>query len=237
MSLENTKESATETRVRLKREAEEERKRSLVIGQTVNSATLKPPAVEVSSKPELMPQAVLTTLAVSSQPENIHKMIAMAVEAIAQNTNPIQIAKMLAAIQATGLKNRPLALELGKSEAWVSKRLRLLTASAEVQNQIETGVLSEYHYYSDRTRIEAKAGKVKRQTQRYERLPSVTVNAEAAEALVQILQKLAKQYQLPSISLTEKSVRLQALSPSKYEKKDMVIVLNYRAHDILKAMK
>jgi len=231
MNKEIQKENATERKVRLIRESEAERKRLEALGKTsiFDVAAERPTEKVVIKKTSVSPQ--------SSQPENIHKMIAMAVEAIDQNTNPIQIAKMLAAIQATGLKNRPLALELGKSEAWVSKRLRLLTASAEVQNQIETGVLSEYQYYSDRTRIEAKAGKIKRQTNRYERLPSVTVNAEAAEALVQILQKLAKQFDLHAITLTEKSVRQQSKSPSKYEKKDMVIVLNYRAHDILKAMK
>lgn len=157
---------------------------------------------------------------------DVQKMIAFAVEAIEQNKNPMQIAKMLAVILDAGLNSKQLADELRMSKAWVSKRLGLLKAPEELQQQIESGLLSEHEYYNHRARVEAESSRKKRQTLQYARMPTVTVSIEAAHALAGILKKLTVSHNLNPIALDQKT-----------GKKELVSILNLRPFDILKAIK
>lgn len=156
----------------------------------------------------------------------VQKLVAFAVEAIEQNKNPMQIAKMLAAILDAGLNSKQLADELRMSKAWVSKRLGLLKAPEELQQQIESGFLSEHEYYNHRARVEAESSRKKKQTLQYARMPTVTISIEAAHALAGILKKLTVSHNLNPIVLDQKT-----------GKKELVSILNLRPFDILKAIK
>jgi hypothetical protein len=156
----------------------------------------------------------------------VQKLVAFAVEAIEQNKNPMQIAKMLSAILEAGLNSKELADEIRMSKAWVSKRLGLLKAPQELQQQIEAGLLSEHEYYNHRSRVEAESSRKKKQTLQYARMPTVTISIEAAHALAGILKKLTITHNLMPITLDHKT-----------GKKELVSILNLRPLDILKAIK
>lgn len=175
--------------------------------------------VEIPAKPKVTPEA-------GNVNSDVQKLIAFAVEAIEQNKNPMQIAKMLAAILEAGLNSKQLATELRMSKAWVSKRLGLLKAPEELQQQIESGLLSEHEYYNHRARVEAESSRKKRQTLQYARMPTVTVSIEAAHALAGILKSLTIKHNLNPITLDQKT-----------SKKELVALLNLRPFEILKALK
>ena len=221
MSTEPIKESPLERKVR-------ERKEAALLQGDKTSGFSRTPEIE-QAKPLLEPapntlpkaEAILEPSTVGVQ-----KMIAWVIQAIEQNTNPMLIARKLAEIQATGLSSKDLAHALRMSKAWVSKRLGLLKAPEEVQQQIESGVLSEHEFYSHRAQIESRASKTKRQTLQYARMPTVTISIDAAHVLAGILKKLTVAHGLNPIVLNEKT-----------GKKELVSILNLRPHDIFRALK
>lgn len=143
-------------------------------------------------------------------------------EAIASGENPITVARLLAALK---LNNKELAAALGKSKAWVSKRLGLLDAPVAVQRLIESGELSESEYYNNRKNVQSGIkhtdGGLK-----YQRVPTAEISLEAARSLAMILSELAE---------------VSGAAPIKLEvdtsKKKIVNVLNDRAHEILQGLK
>jgi hypothetical protein len=208
--------------------AERIRKRREQAGTATNvpQVVIQPPsAILEKSKPvENTKNTPLQVLDKSST--EVQKMIAFAVEAIDQNQNPLKIAKMLLAIHEAGLKSQELAIEVRKSKAWVSKRLGLLKAPEEIQQQIGSGHLSEHEYYNHRARVEAESSRKKKQTLQYARMPTVTISIEAAHALAGILKNITIKHNLNQITLDQKT-----------GKKELVSILNLRPFDILKAIK
>ena len=142
------------------------------------------------------------------------------INAIAAGDKPLKIARMLTAILACGVKRKELTVRLGKSDAWLSKRLGLLNAPKDIQRLIEAGELTESDYYDNRQNV--NAGILGRgDSLRYKRMPTVTISIEAAKAVASILQDLATQLGAAPIRFDEKS-----------NKKDITGILNQRAGEI-----
>jgi hypothetical protein len=141
-------------------------------------------------------------------------------KAIDDGVNPVVVARMLGAIIAGGTRRKDLFGQIGKSEAWLSKRLGLLDAPKDIQRLIEAGELSESEYYDNRANV--KAGVVGRgQSLHYKRMPTITINYEAALALASILQNIAT-------TTGTAPIRLDA----KPTKKDLTSILNQRAGEM-----
>ena len=190
-------------RIRLRREEDERARRG------------EPAALTVVPQPTLAHQ--------ESKPEpnkEFDPAISEAINAIVAGDNPLKIARMLTAILAGEVKRKELIVHLGKSDAWLSKRLGLLNAPKDIQRLIEAGELTESEYYDNRQNI--KAGiRGSGDTLRYQRMPTVTISIEAARAVASILQDLATQLGAAPIRFDEKS-----------NKKDITGILNQRAGEI-----
>jgi hypothetical protein len=146
--------------------------------------------------------------------------ISEAINAIASGANPLVVARLLSAVLATGMKRRELIDKIGKSEGWLSKRQGLLNAPKDIQRLIEAGQLSESEYYDNRQNV--KAGMRGRgESLQYQRMPTVTINIEAAHAIASILKDLAEQ---------------QGAAPIRFDvntsKKDLTSILNLRAGEL-----
>jgi len=190
-------------RIRLRRE-EDERARS--------GEQAVPPAI---SHPTLAHQELKL-----EHNEKFDPAITEAINAIAAGDNPIKIARMLTAILAGEVTRKELNVRLGKSDAWLSKRLGLLNAPKDIQRLIEEGELTESEYYDNRQNV--KAGIHGRgESLRYKRMPTATISIEAAKDLASILQDLAAQLGAAPIRFDEKS-----------NKKDITGILNQRAGEI-----
>ena len=190
-------------RIRLRREEDERARRG------------EPAALTVVPQPTLAHQ--------ESKPEpnkEFDPAISEAINAIVAGDNPLKIARMLTAILAGEVKRKELIVHLGKSDAWLSKRLGLLNAPKDIQRLIEAGELTESEYYDNRQNI--KAGiRGSGNTLCYQRMPTVTISIEAARAVASILQDLATQLGAAPIRFDEKS-----------NKKDITGILNQRAGEI-----
>lgn len=190
-------------RIRLRREEDERARRG------------EPAALPVVSQPTLAHQ--------ESNPEpnkEFDPAISEVINAIAAGDKPLKIARMLMAILAGGVKRKELTVRLGKSDAWLSKRLGLLNAPKDIQRLIEAGELTESDYYDNRQNV--NAGILGRgDSLRYKRMPTVTISIEAAKAVASILQDLATQLGAAPIRFDEKS-----------NKKDITGILNQRAGEI-----
>jgi len=142
-------------------------------------------------------------------------------EAIASGENPITIARLLAALD---LSNKELTEALGKSKAWVSKRLGLLDAPIAVQRLIESGELSESEYYNNRKNVPSgikNTGGVLK----YQRTPTIEISLDAARSIALILSHLAAATGATPIKL-EPDTR----------KKRIVDILNDRAGELQKRL-
>ena len=156
----------------------------------------------------------------ASKPNETIPEIAEAINAIASGANPLVVARLLSAVLATGMKRRELIDKIRKSEGWLSKRLGLLNAPKDMQRLIEAGQLSESEYYDNRQNV--KAGMRGRgESLQYQRMPTVTINIEAARALAAILKDLAAQHEAAPIRLDADT-----------SKKDLTSILNMRAGEI-----
>ena len=155
---------------------------------------------------------------------NLEPKIAEAREAMAAGANPLKIARILSEILTLGILQKDLAVALDVKKWWLSKKLGLLTAPAKVQQLIEAGGLSESEYHNNKNvalQIKGRAG-----TLEYRRMPTVTINIEAAKSLVAILQLLAEQHGASPIHLKPDA-----------SKKDITSILTYRAADLLEMIK
>ncbi len=155
---------------------------------------------------------------------NIELKIRQAREAIAAAVNPMKVARLLSEIVALGVAQKDLAFALDVSKSWLSKRLSLLAAPAQVQQLIEAGGLSESEYHNNKnasSQIQSRAG-----TLEYKRMPTITINIEAARSLVAILQTLADRHDASPI-----------IFESDASKKDITSILSYRASEILELIK
>ena len=190
-------------RIRLRREEDERARRG------------EPAVLTVLPQPTLAHQ--------ESNPEpnkEFDPAITEVINAIAAGDKPLKIARMLTAILAGGVKRKELTVRLGKSDAWLSKRLGLLNAPKDIQRLIEAGELTESDYYDNRQNV--NAGILGRgDSLRYKRMPTVTISIEAAKAVASILQDLATQLGAAPIRFDEKS-----------NKKDITGILNQRAGEI-----
>ena len=146
--------------------------------------------------------------------------IAEAINAIASGANSLLIARLLSAILAGGMKRRELTDKIGKSEGWLSKRLGLLNAPKDMQRLIEAGQLSESEYHDNRQNIKAGV-RGRGESLQYKRMPTITINIEAARALASILKDLAAQQGAAPIRLDADT-----------SKKDLTSILNMRAGEI-----
>lgn len=144
--------------------------------------------------------------------------------AINAAVNPLKVARLLSEIIALGMVQKDLAVALDVSKSWLSKRLSLLAAPAQVQQLIESGGLSEFEYHNNKnasSQIKSRAG-----TLEYQRMPTITINIEAARSLAAILQMLAEKHSASPITFG-----------SDASKKDITSILTYRASDILELIK
>ncbi len=145
-------------------------------------------------------------------------------QAIAAGVNPMKVARLLSRIISLGMVQKDLAAALGVNKSWLSKRLGLLVAPVKVQQLIESGGLSESEYHNNKNvalQIKGSAGMLE-----YQRMPQVTINIEAAQSLVTILQMLADRHGATPINFKPAS-----------SKKDITSILTYRAGDILELLK
>jgi hypothetical protein len=145
-------------------------------------------------------------------------------QAIAAGVNPMKVARLLSGIVSLGMAQKDLAAALDVNKSWLSKRLGLLVAPIKVQQLIESGGLSESEYHNNKNvalQIKGRAGMLE-----YRRMPTVTINIEAARSLVAILQKLADRHGATPINVKPAS-----------SKKDITSILTYRAGDILERLK
>lgn len=143
-------------------------------------------------------------------------------EAIASGENPITVARLLAALK---LNNKELAAALGKSKAWVSKRLGLLDAPVAVQCLIESGELSESEYYNNRKNVQSGIKHTDRGL-KYQRVPTVEISLEAARSLAMILSELAEVSGAAPIKIAPDA-----------NKKRIVSLLHDRSGEILQGLK
>jgi len=163
----------------------------------------------------------------SSQPPldpTLETKIREARQAIAAGVNPMKVARLLSGIVSLGMAQKNLATALGVNKSWLSKRLGLLVAPIKVQQLIESGGLSESEYHNNKNvalQIKSRAGMLE-----YRRMPTVTINIEAAKSLAAILQILADRHGASPIKLE-----------SAVSKKDITSILTYRAADILELLK
>jgi hypothetical protein len=156
----------------------------------------------------------------ASKPNETTPEIAKAINAIVSGANPLVVARLLSAVLATGMKRRELIEKIHKSEGWLSKRLGLLNAPKDIQRLIEAGQLSESEYYDNRQNV--KAGMRGRgESLQYQRMPTVTINIEAAHAIASILKDLAEQQGAAPIRLDANT-----------SKKDITSILNLRAGEL-----
>jgi len=190
-------------RIRLRREANERARRGEQAALTV---VPQPTLAHQESKPE--------------PNKEVDPAISEAINAIAAGDNPLKIARMLTAILSGEVKRKELIVHLGKSDAWLSKRLGLLNAPRDIQRLIEAGELTESEYYDNRQNINAGIHG-RGDSLRYKRMPTVTISIEAAKAVASILQDLATQLGAAPIRFDEKS-----------NKKDITGILNQRAGEI-----
>ncbi len=146
--------------------------------------------------------------------------IAEAINAIASGANPLTVARLLLAILAGGMKRRELTDQIGKSEGWLSKRLGLLNAPKDMQRLIESGQLTESEYHDNRQNVKAGV-RGRGESLQYQRMPTVTINIEAARALAAILKDLAAQQGAAPIRLDADT-----------SKKDLTSILNLRAGEL-----
>lgn len=147
--------------------------------------------------------------------------MAAAQAAIEAGENPLVSARRLAQVLAEHkVKRKDLAEGLGKSEGWLSKRLGLLNATRDIQHLIEAGQLSESEYYDNRANVAAGV-RGKGEGVQYKRMPTVTIPIEAARALADVLQHLAKAHGLAPVRIDKNTT-----------KKDLVNILTLRASEI-----
>jgi hypothetical protein len=141
--------------------------------------------------------------------------------AIEAGENPLVSARRLAQVLADHkVKRKDLAEGLGKSEGWLSKRLGLLNATRDIQHLIEAGQLSESEYYDNRANVAAGV-RGKGEGAQYKRMPTVTIPIEAARALADVLQHLAKVHELAPVRVDKNTT-----------KKDLVNILTLRSSEI-----
>lgn len=177
--------------------------------------------------PAANPRAIETaSLTATSQPVNpgIEQKVREAREAIASSVNPMKVARLLSGIVSLGMAQKDLATVLGVNKSWLSKRLGLLAAPVKVQQLIEAGGLSESEYHNNKnveSQIRSRAGALE-----YQRMPTLTINIEAARSLAAILRILAERHGASPINF----------GPAA-SKKDIASILTYRAGDILELLK
>jgi len=177
--------------------------------------------------PAANPRKIETaSLTATSQPVNpgIEQKVREARDAIASSVNPMKVARLLSGIVSLGMAQKDLATVLGVNKSWLSKRLGLLVAPIKVQQLIEAGGLSESEYHNNKnveSQIRSRAGALE-----YQRMPTLTINIEAARSLAAILRILADKHGASPINF----------GPAA-SKKDIASILTYRAGDILELLK
>lgn len=194
------------------------------LGQTGNFEEVAKPGERPGADPEIEQvrfSNLARSLAGAVVNANCDRIVEVS-EAIASGENPITIARLLAALK---LNNKELSAALGKSKAWVSKRLRLLEAPAAVQRLIESGELSESEYYNNRKNvpsgIKSTGGVLK-----YQRRPTVEISLDAARSIAMILSHLAEATGATPIKLEPETC-----------KKRIVSILNDRASELQERLK
>lgn len=154
-------------------------------------------------------------------PDGVLEAVSAARTALDAGENPVASARRLAQLLADHkLKRKDLAEGLGKSEAWLSKRLGLLNATRDILHLIEAGELSESEYYDNRANVAAGV-RGKGEGVQYKRMPTVTIPIEAARALADVLQHLAKLHELAPVRIDKNTT-----------KKDLTNILTLRAGEI-----
>lgn len=142
-----------------------------------------------------------------------------------EDYEPLELATELAALkQDYSLTNNDLADMLKLSKGWISKKLSLLEAPAEIRELIANGELSETEFYNNKAQVLAKVntGATRKKPQGADvRTPMVSIPMDAALELAALLQVLAVQKAANPIELSGKPT-----------KKELVAILTSRASEI-----
>jgi hypothetical protein len=132
-----------------------------------------------------------------------------------QDDDVLASAARIAAARARGVSTEDMAAALGVSKSWVSKRVALLDATPEVAEKIRTGVMTATDFYN-RARASKNTGH-----RRYVRQPAVSIHADTAQALLEILASLATAHGVAGIRLDR-----------PLNKRELATALNLRAAEI-----
>lgn len=151
--------------------------------------------------------------------------IMQASQAIAENQNPMEVARLLGAIVSMGVRNKELVEALGKSKSWVSKRLGLLKAPEDIQRLIEEGSLTESEYYDHRKRVPTRIKRSKSGLQ-YQHIRTVRISTESARLLVLMLRDLAEKCGAAPIQV-----------PVAGDRGGLKNILNARTAELLRGLK
>lgn len=146
--------------------------------------------------------------------ENIHR----------DDYEPLDLARELAALKtARGWTLDDLADRLHRSKGWVSKKLSLVEAPAEVQAAIAAGELAETEYFNHKAKVLSQLAERKGRPQGGAdlRTPMVTIPIETARRLAALLQTLAKRHGANPITLDQRPT-----------KKALVAILTTRTPEI-----
>jgi ParB/RepB/Spo0J family partition protein len=145
--------------------------------------------------------------------ENVHR----------EDYEPLELAEELGALKHDyGLSNNELAELLHLSKGWVSKKLSLLEAPAEVRARIARGELSETEYYNNKAQVMATVEASARGGAKGEvRTPMVSIPMDVAIELAELLRDLATDHGANPISISEKPT-----------KKELIAIMTTRAREI-----
>lgn len=111
---------------------------------------------------------------------------------------PVDRARRLAHYHSSGISQGDIASALGVGQPWVSKRIALTQASTDVLQKIEAGALSETAYYTKRAEMGAGSKGCVRLPRR-RRPGKMNISIDAARAVVEILEHLAREHNVTPI--------------------------------------
>lgn len=113
---------------------------------------------------------------------------------------PVIRARKLAYYHSSGISQDDIAAALGVGQPWVSKRIALTKALPEALLQIEMGTLTETGYYNKRGDMKTNLTDTSRSSRR-RKLVTMPINIDAARAVVEILEYVARKHNAQPIQM------------------------------------
>lgn len=171
---------------------------------------------------DLLKQDMIAARIVEASDVQKIRILQLAENVQREDLAPLEMARELAAIKDEyKWRNREIAINLGISEGWVSKKLSLLEAPAEVRAKIESGELSETEYYNNKKTVTEKTKGPSESTNADVRTPMVSIPLSTATAVAELLAALAKKGGANPVELSDKPT-----------KKELIAILNSRVKEL-----